>query len=214
MSHKPKPPLIYTIERSGTNFISYCFNHIFLNPINTHNKNKKFTTGQDINYKEYKIFATIRDPKDIVVSEIYTLYEQFPNFSLTDTEFIYKAKQLLNKQKYYLNDLINHKDFYIMPFEYFTKDTYNFFIKLAQENHFSGIQYLKIKENDFFKNPLKIILENESIDKIRYPREYKDQLKKHIEESMNLEDLPNIIDEMNKLYNILLKRYEDGQVSE
>lgn len=211
ISKKNKDPLIYTIERSGTNFIAYCFNHIFPNIIVTHNKNKKFTDGEDIDYKDYKIFATIRSPRDIVVSEIYSLHEDFPNFSTTTDEFIRRAEGFLSKQKAYLKDLIDHEDFYIMPFEYFTRDTYNFFVRLAQENNFSGIQYLKIKDNNFFKDPLKTILENDLIDKKRVPRDYKDAIRNHIQDSMYLQPLQKSLLEADAMYNILLKRYNDGQ---
>lgn len=213
MIHKPKPPLIYTIERSGTHFISYCFNHVFLNPINTHNKNKKFTYGEDIDYKNYKVFATIRDPKDIVISEMYTLYEEFESFRPNNEEFVYKAKQFLNKQKDYLYDLIEHKDFYIMPFKYFTEDTYTFFVRLAKENSFSDVKYSQIINNSFFKNPMIEILQDESSNKLRFPREYKEKIRTHIKECMELEDLPEKVEEINKLYRVLLKRYDDGQVN-
>ena len=84
MITKQRPPLIYTIERSGTNFICHGFNYIFLNPVSTHDKNKKFTFGEDIDYKKYRVFSTIREPKELLLSEIYALYEQLPEFSLEE----------------------------------------------------------------------------------------------------------------------------------
>lgn len=211
MITKQRPPLIYTIERSGTNFICHCFNYIFLNPVSTHDKNKKFTFGEDIDYKKYRVFSTIREPKELLLSEIYSLYEQLPDFSLTESELIYKAKQILTKQTEYLKDLINHEDFYIMPFEYFTKDTYSFFIRLAEENSFSNIQKQKIDYYDFFKNPLADISESSTANKIRYPREYKKEIREYIEKCLKLQELSESIGQVKDLYNILIKRYDDGQ---
>lgn len=213
MIEESRPPLIYTIERSGTNFISYAFSHIFVNPINTHNKNKKFTDGEDIDYKDYDVFATIRDPKEIIISDIYVLYEENPDFSPLPTEIVYIAKKNCKLQEKYLNDLIENKNFYIMPFKYFTKDTHKFFIKFADENNFSDIQKQKIEDFDFFKNPLLTISQDKRTDKKRYPRVYKEDIREYINNSLELEDMPDVLNKINKLYDVLLKRYEDGQVN-
>jgi hypothetical protein len=213
MTEESKPPLIYTIERSGTNFISYAFSHIFVNPISTHNKNKKFTNGEDIDYKDYDVFATIRDPKEIIISDIYVLYEENFDFSPSSSEIVYIAKKNCKLQENYLNDLIENKNFYIMPFEYFTKDTYKFFIKFSDENNFSDDQKQKIQNFIFFKDPLGTILQDKRTDKKRYPRVYKEGIREYIKNSLELEDMPDVLNKINKLYNILLKRYEDGQIN-
>lgn len=206
-----KPPLIYTIQRSGTHFIAHCFNYLFDRPIVTHNKNKKHTTGESINYKDYKVFATIREPKEIIISELTIIYENGETI-FHEESLIKKIDELLNIQEIYFNDLINNKDFYIMPFKIFTNDTKKFFIRLARENNFLSKQRETIRIDLFFKTPLEHILKYSKEDQ-RYPRKNNIKVKDQIEELVEKLSLLGYFDYVNSLYQILEERYFNGQIS-
>jgi len=213
-----KPPLIYTIERSGKHFINYCFDYLFNDSvISTHDKTRKNTLGEHIDYKNYKVFATIREPKNIIISELNLIYEMKPNIVYEKKEIVFReeylierTKLLLDIQKAYFNDLIDNKDFYIMPFKFFTKDTKQFFLKLATDNCLSQEMVDKINTDLFFNNPLEHIFKD-LYDPIRYPRNNDNIFKKQILLLVQKFYMDGKFDHVNKLYSTLEKRYLNGQ---
>jgi hypothetical protein len=200
---------LYTLEGTGTNFMSTCLSELFKNTVVSHNKDEAYKYNRKINYKEYNVYSTIRNPKESLFSIMYLGYEK-NSFTTLDEEII-DVERLIKKQEAYMNELIDNKDFYIMPFEYFTKDTKNFFLKLIKENEIPDLFYNEVLNNNFFKDPLANILSYGKVNKKRYPREKNIHMKIRFEELSEISNIKNKIEENNKLYEQLKQRYDNGQ---
>jgi hypothetical protein len=200
-----KPILVYTLERTGTHFVSHCLNHIFNDVITTHDKSKDSTIGTDINYKDYKVFVTIRDPKKTLTSSLIFGINENEYGHEEDLTFV--AKQLIDRQIVYFNDILDNENFYILSFEDFTTKTKDIFIKFAIDNNLSEIQKTKIKNNNFFDNPLSEILNSLTTDKRRYPRDKSDKGVENVQKTLELKEIKEYLSISESLYNKVIDRY-------
>lgn len=200
-----KPILLYTLERTGTNFASYCFYHISNDTITTHNKSKAFTTGKDINYKDYKVFVTVRNPKETLISSLLFMISEYRH----QEDITADAKNLIDKQIVYFNDILDNENFYILSFEDFTTKTKDIFIKLAIDNNLLEIQKTKtkIKDNPFFDDPLSEILNSPTTDKKRYPRDKDYKGIEDVQKTLELKEIKEYLSISESLYNKIIDRY-------
>jgi hypothetical protein len=203
-----KKILIYTLEKTGTHFLLVSFDYFIKDITITHNKHKKHTLGEDINYKEYDVFVSLRNPKDTIISSLQGMVDEFPTeFSkeqLTDA-----TQKLINRHIIYFIDILEHEDFYILKFEDFTINIKDVLLKLIKDKNFQPKMLLEniVKNNPFYNDPLKYILQNKSLDKNRFPRvKYKKDTEKFYE-IFDLEGIKTQLTDVEHLYNKVLYRY-------
>lgn len=204
-----KPPLLYTLERTGTNFVSYCFNHLYPNIINTHDKNKNNTSGNDIDYRDYSVFVTVRNPTDTLRSSLLYMIEENQQVDFSDEMIFLSCKELIDRQIFYFKDILDHSDFYIMSFEDFTSNTRNVFLKLASDNNFPEAKIINIQNKSFFENPLDEILSNSTSDKTRFPREKSYIGKDKVDKALELKEIQDYFSLAQSLYIQVMDRYKN-----
>lgn len=196
-----KKTMIYTVERTGTNFLAQAFFVFCPTVILTHDKNRLGTTGEAIDYKEYDVFVSLRKPKDTLLSNLYA------NDPISEEQIQYAVNKLINKNIEYFNIVLRNPEFYIMKFEDFTTDTKNVFLKLQKDKNYDLTVKRKIKSCSFFNHPLKTILENENTDRMRYPRIKDEARLEKFDNIVNSESVKSQLVDLEKLYDQLLERY-------
>ena len=193
--------MIYTLPRTGSNFLSHCFYLFCPTVIITHNKNKIGTDGEAINYKDYDVFVSLRKPKDALSSNLYA------NNPISKEQVDYNINKLINENIEYFQIILRNQNFYIMKFEDFTTDTKNVFLKLQKDKNYSTEVKKIINNYPFFKDPLKTILNKKETNPDRYPR-IKDEAKlQKFEDIANSETVKSQLVYLEKLYDQVLDRY-------
>ena len=196
-----KKTMIYTVTRTGTNFLAHAFFVFCPTVILTHDKNRLGTDGEEIDYKEYDVFVSLRKPKDTLLSNLYA------DNPISEEQIDYALNKLINKNIEYFTIILTNPEFYIMKFEDFTTDTKNVFLKLQKDKNYDVSVKKTINNYPFFNHPLETILENKDTDPIRYPR-IKDKAKlEKFENIVNSEKVKSMLVDLEKLYDRVLDRY-------
>jgi hypothetical protein len=196
-----KKTMIYTVTRTGSNFLAQAFFVFCPTVILTHNKDRLGTDGKEIDYKEYDVFVSLRKPKDTLLSNLYA------DNPISEEQIEYAINKLINKNIEYFNIVLRNPEFYIMKFEDFTTDTKNVFLKLQKDKNYDVSVKRTINNYPFYNHPLETILENKDTDPIRYPR-IKDKAKlEKFENIVNSESVKSQLVDLEKLYDQVLERY-------
>jgi hypothetical protein len=203
-----KKILIYTLPKTGTHFLAFCFGPFLKDITMTHDKNKKHTLGEEINYKEYDVFVSLRNPKDTIISSLQATADrshiEFSKEQLTDA-----TQKLINEHIIYFIDILENENFYILKFEDFTINIKDVLLKLIKYKNFQTMVVMEdiVKNNPLYNDPLKYIRQNKSLDKNRFPRvKYKTDTEKFYK-IFDLEDIKTQLTYVEYLYNKGLYRY-------
>lgn len=196
-----KKTMVYTLPRTGTNFLAQCFYIFCPTVMSTHDKDRLNTYGEKIDYKEYDVFVSLRKPKDALLSNLYT-------YNPISTEQIkYAINKYIYENTEYFITILKNKDFYIMKFEDFTEDAKNVFLKLRKDKNYDLVVERTINNYPFFDNPLKTLLENKDTDLSRFPRTKDKASLEKFEEIVNSESVESQLFYLQDLYDQLLERY-------
>lgn len=185
---------IYSFPGSGKNFLVYLLGFLNLPSFESHD------IAAFINKNEKNILAITRNPKDILVTELYKKPNNIKNIE-RDSAFILKD---LNN---FYEQLINKK-YTIIDFEEITKRPKETLLKLSQIYKFSDEIKKQIKNNPIFNDPLDILNEikkNTSNDPIRLPREYSAYRQEIVVAIDGSDIIQNLLKESLKKYNSLYK---------
>lgn len=198
---KEKKALIYTIPRTGTNFLSYAFNVICPKVVMTHDYNREGTFGEKIKIEEYDVFVSLRKPKDSLESNLIA------DNPISKEEIDERIDHLINENIKYFNIILENKNFYIMNFEHFTVNTKNVFLKLQEDKGYHPYTRETINTSEFFKNPISFINQDKEADLTRYPRAKDEEKLKKFREIANSEIVKSQLVDLEKLYYQVLDRY-------
>jgi hypothetical protein len=193
--------MIYTLTRTGSNFLAQAFFVFCPTVIITHDNNRLGTNGEKIDYKEYDVFVSLRKPKDTLLSNLYA------DNPISKEQINYAINKLISINTEYFNIVLRNPEFYIMKFEDFTTDTKNVFLKLQKDKNYDVSVKRTINNYPFFNHPLETILENKNTDRRRYPRiKDKEKLEK-FDNIVNSESVKSQLVDLEKLYDQVLERY-------
>jgi hypothetical protein len=182
--------IIYGLTRSGNNFLSLCLSKFFGEQVG-HSHTKSYINIL-INKNNNLVFAIIRDPSDLILSEIYMQYTSNDNYIQDE-----KIKGLIKNHskiiERYFDFILKYKDYvHICGFDSFTKDLSLFLFNLQKyidgdmpdiiwaNNPMSNIDIYQIKdrlprEYDMeVRNKIKeLIKENSNYLNFAYEKYYK-----------------------------------------
>jgi hypothetical protein len=201
-----KKILIYTLEKTGTNFLAFCFYPFPKDITTTHNKHKKETLGEAINYKDYDVFVSLRNPKDTIISSLEGMVDEFP-IEFSEDQLVDSVQKLINRHTVYFNDILRNEDFYIMKFEDFTTNTKSVFLKLIKDMNFHQDLEKIVRNNPLYNEPLRYILQNKSTNKQRFPRVKNKTDREKFYKIFDLESISPQLTDLEELYNKVLDRY-------
>jgi hypothetical protein len=202
-----KPVLIYTLPQTGSNFLSWCFNHVFENVVMTHNKDRANTDGEEINYKAYYVFVSVRKPQDTIKSSLSALIEK--DKVIPEPEILVREVEvLIKKQTDYFIDILNNKKFFIMTFESFTKNFKASLFKIMDNdnNKFLVMRKDILKKSLDLEDALESIIKQGKEDPIRYPREKSLLGAKEIDMALKNETIKEKLIVLEALYRRVLER--------
>ena len=202
-----KPVLIYTLPQTGSNFLSWCFNNVFENVVMTHDKDREYTNGKEINYKSYYVFVSVRKPQDTIKSSLLAIIEQ-DNVIPEPEILVMEIEELIKKQTDYFIDILNNKKFFIMIFESFTINFKATLFKIMdnKNNKFLVTRKDILKKSLSLESALDAIIEEGREDPIRYPREKSLLGEKEIDMALKNEIIKEKLIVLEALYRRVLER--------
>jgi hypothetical protein len=198
---KNKKALIYTIPRTGTNFLSFGLNVICPQVFMTHDHTKKGTVGEKINIKDYDVFVSLRKPKDSLQSNLLA------DNPISEEEIYIRVNHNIDENIKYFNIVLENKSFYIMKFEDFTTDTKNVFLKLCKDKKYHPYTEKIINTHKFFEDPMSFIKTNKEADLTRYPRIKNKEKVEQFRKIVNSETVKSQLVYLENLYDQVLDRY-------
>jgi hypothetical protein len=202
-----KPVLIYTLPQTGSNFLVWCFRQVFENVVMTHDKDREYTNGKEINYKSYYVFVSVRKPQDTIKSSLLAIIEQ--DKAIPEQEILVREIEvLIEKQTNYFIDILNNKKFFIMIFESFTRNFKATLFKIMdnENNKFLVMRKDILKKSLSLENPLEAIIEEGREDTIRYPREKSLLGEKEIDMALKNQIIKEKLIALEELYQRVLNR--------
>lgn len=202
-----KPVLIYTLPKTGSNFLVWCFRQVFENVVMTHDKDREYTNGKEINYKSYYVFVSVRKPQDTIKSSLLAIIEQ--DKAIPEQEILVREIEvLIEKQTNYFIDILNNKKFFIMIFESFTRNFKATLFKIMdnKNNKFLVMRKDILKKSLSLENALEAIIEEGREDTIRYPREKSLLGEKEIDMALKNQIIKEKLIALEELYQRVLNR--------